>query len=86
MTQQQKIVHTMLLYALCKVTSGECAFLINQLKQKPKQDFNNMVGSVDKFVNSIEKTFTPEELAISDEIVDAIHGVMKELKGSVVVD
>jgi len=86
MTQQQKIVHTMLLYALCKVTSGECAFLINEFKQKPKQDFNNMVGSVDKFVNSIEKTFTPEELSISDEIVNSLHEVMATLKKSVVVD
>lgn len=86
MTPQERVIHIMLLYSLCKVTTGECAYLINELKQKPKQDFNYMVASIDKFVNAIEKTFNKEEMAISDEIVDALHGVMSELKNSVVVE
>lgn len=80
MSSEEKAKVVLLMVALCKMTTEHSSFLIGELKQKPKQDFNNMVRSLDTFVWSVEKNLTEIEKEYLGSITDELHNLITILR------
>jgi len=80
MTPQEKVKQVLVVVAMGKMFTEQTTFLIGELKQKPKQDFNIMVLGIDKWIGTIEKNLNEEEMKLLQELTDSFHEIAMEIR------
>jgi len=76
-------IESLILVALAKNFNSQGTYLIGELKQQTKQNFNIAMNATHNFVAGIEKNLQPEEVKFLEELVgtmdDALADMRKEL-------
>jgi len=67
-------------FALMKLASEHSTYLIKELKQKPKHQFNVTISHLDNFIKEVEQQLSPTDLEQIEAINDAFHELIKEVK------
>lgn len=80
MTQHERQRESLILVAIGKLYSEQSTYLINELKQQSKMEFNNSVKSVNTFVAGIEKRLNKEDNDLLQELTDAMHNGLTDLR------
>lgn len=76
-------IESLILVALAKNFNSQGTYLIGELKQQTKQNFNIAMNATHNFVAGIEKNLQPEEVKFLEDLVgtmdDALSDMRKEL-------
>ena len=82
MENEKLILESNIMLALMKATIEQSEYLRGELKQKPKQVFNNWSKLGSSLLNELEKRNIANEdylESITDVIHNIIHGMRKEM-------
>lgn len=69
MSDKEKQAAICLFVALLKTTTDYSTFLIGELKQKPKHEFNVTIKQLDKLIAEIEKGLSKED----NELLESLN-------------
>jgi hypothetical protein len=80
MTNHERQRECLILVALGKVFTEQSTYLIGELKQQTKMDFNNSVNAVNTFVKGIERMLTKEDNEFLEVLTDAMNDGLFDLR------
>lgn len=84
MENKRLILESNIMLALMKATVEQSEYLRGELKQKPKQVFNNWSKLGNNLLDELEKRNVTNQEHL-DDLTDVIHNVMAELRANVVL-
>ena len=81
-----KATNTILLIALLKASTEHSTFLTKEYKQKQKQQFNNLIQQMDRFIDDIESKMNAEEKELLSNVADSLHEIVEEIRNQSIVN
>ncbi|MCE2706935.1 MAG: hypothetical protein LW807_07655 [Proteobacteria bacterium] len=73
-------IESLILVALAKHFNSQGTYLIGELKQQTKMNFNVAMSATNNFVNGIEKGLLPDEKKFLDDLVGVMDDALFEMR------
>ena len=73
-------IESLILVALAKHFNSQGTYLIGELKQQTKMNFNIAMNATNNFVNGIEKGLLPDEKKFLDDLVGVMDDALFEMR------
>ena len=86
MESSEKALSVLIFVAIMKTTSEYSSVLINELKQKPKHDFNVFVKQLDGLIKTMESSLNSQELELLESLNSEFCNFIMEVRKSVVIN
>ena len=80
MTEKERQLESLLLVGIGRLFNEQSTYLIGELKQQTKMDFNNSVNAVNTFVKGIERMLTKEDNEFLEVLTDAMNDGLFDLR------
>ena len=81
MTTQERQLECLVLVSIAKVYSEQSTILTNELGDTEQRDrFKQSVKYIDKFIKSIEKRLTPQEVEFLQGVTDAQLSALADMR------
>lgn len=73
-------IESLILVALAKHFNSQGTYLIGELKQQTKQNFNIAMNATHNFVAGIEKNLKPEEVKFLEDLVGTMDDALADMR------
>ncbi len=80
MTNEKLQIESLILVALAKNFNSQGTYLIGELKQQTKMNFNIAMNATNNFVNSIESRLDENEVKFLNELIGVMDDALCEMR------